>query len=287
MTSSRVHSLRDWRSYRSEKGRYIYMLENHVGCDISFSVGEGDAKGTVHAHKFILISRSSVFEEMFSGEKSPQTIEVSETPVESFKTFLRFLYTGENHVTSGNILHIHYLARKFRVQELAHACATWLLRTINHGNVCTILEHARQYGEEFLLQKCLNFVFSHGRQILLSTKFDELSQQSVALVLKSDYLAVSENVVYEAILRWSTHQCRVRKLEPTGLNKRDVCGTLINLIRFPIMDPRYFSSKVSTDDILNESEKVEIFQYIASSSGARPIPKGFIAKNRMTNFSFA
>ena len=61
--------IEDWRLGKTPPERYLFMFENHVGCDVTFSVGEG----LVKAHKFILISRSAVFEAMFCGSLSENT----------------------------------------------------------------------------------------------------------------------------------------------------------------------------------------------------------------------
>ena len=60
----------DWRTGKTMSERYLYMFENHVGCDVTFSLGEGHQ---IEAHKFILISRSAVFEAMFCGSLSERT----------------------------------------------------------------------------------------------------------------------------------------------------------------------------------------------------------------------
>jgi hypothetical protein len=41
---------------------------------------------------------------------------------------------------------------------------------------------------------------------------------------------------------------------------RKVLGDLISLIRFPIMERKYFTNEVSTKNVLTLVEKVEIFQ---------------------------
>lgn len=60
----------DWRVGKTMSERYLYMFDNHVGCDVTFSLGENIM---VKAHKFILISKSAVFEAMFCGSLSENT----------------------------------------------------------------------------------------------------------------------------------------------------------------------------------------------------------------------
>lgn len=54
----------DWRSDKSWAERYMYMFEHRLGCDVTFSLGE---EKKIAAHKFVLISKSAVFEAMFCG----------------------------------------------------------------------------------------------------------------------------------------------------------------------------------------------------------------------------
>lgn len=59
----------DWRTGKNFSERYMHMFENQIGCDVTFSLGER----TIDAHKFILISRSAVFEAMFCGSLAEKT----------------------------------------------------------------------------------------------------------------------------------------------------------------------------------------------------------------------
>lgn len=61
----------DWRAGKSWAERYMYMFENHLGCDVTFSLGE---EKKIAAHKFILISKSAVFEAMFCGSLAEKTV---------------------------------------------------------------------------------------------------------------------------------------------------------------------------------------------------------------------
>lgn len=58
---------RDWRHGKNTAQCNRYMLDNQLHCDITFMVGSGDEKQQILAHKYILISRSEVFEAMLVG----------------------------------------------------------------------------------------------------------------------------------------------------------------------------------------------------------------------------
>lgn len=55
----------DWRTGKTVVQCNRHMLENELHCDVTFIVGEGRRR--IPAHKYILISRSEVFEAMLVG----------------------------------------------------------------------------------------------------------------------------------------------------------------------------------------------------------------------------
>ena len=74
-----------------------YMLDNEIATDVCFEVGPPDgATVCVKAHKFLLISRSAVFEAMFNSGmvecqsgKDATTIRVEDIEADIFKDLLR------------------------------------------------------------------------------------------------------------------------------------------------------------------------------------------------------
>ena len=65
-----------------------YMLDYQIACDVTFIVGA--EREEVHAHKFMLISRSPVFHAMFEGPLAEKgKIEVPDVDKNIFHTFLR------------------------------------------------------------------------------------------------------------------------------------------------------------------------------------------------------
>lgn len=70
----------DWQSSRCLVECNRYMLENNIGCDVTFLVGEDKTK--VLAHKHILISRSCVFFAMFNGPLAEKGQEIALPDIE-------------------------------------------------------------------------------------------------------------------------------------------------------------------------------------------------------------
>lgn len=80
----------DWRTGRNAAQCNRYMFENQLHCDITFMVGSGDQKQEISAHKYILISRSEVFEAMLVGplHEHSNMIEIPDVDPASFRKLL-------------------------------------------------------------------------------------------------------------------------------------------------------------------------------------------------------
>jgi hypothetical protein len=70
----------DWQSSKSLTECNRYMLENNIGCDVTFLVGEERTK--ILAHKYILIGRSCVFFAMFNGPLAETSEEITLPDIE-------------------------------------------------------------------------------------------------------------------------------------------------------------------------------------------------------------
>ena len=68
---------------------YLSLVGNHVAY-------------FMHAHKYVLATSSAVFFAMFYGEIPPKEfpIRIEDAEEESFKEFLRFLYTDDCKITA-------------------------------------------------------------------------------------------------------------------------------------------------------------------------------------------
>jgi hypothetical protein len=164
-------------------------------------------------------------------------------------------------------------------------CKKFLTTHINDDNACMVLQSAHNFELADLQNDALQFIFLHGKSCLESTSFFGLSSGCVKLIIESEKLICKEEIVYQKIIQWAEQQCS--KEQNVTANKQQhvtcndeqhvpaneeqhvtandkqlwkVLGDLIYLIRFPIMEPKYFTNEVSTKNVLTADEKIEIFQ---------------------------
>ena len=198
---------------------------------------------------------------MFYGDLAEKNsvVHLSDTDEKSFEEFMRFLYTDECDLTADNAVLVMYLAKKYMVPSLTLKCVNILKRSINAGNATTILEHAMHFDEKNLENSCWEFIKSNTKKVVVSKHFNDISQMTLAGVLKLDCVDVSEVELFRAVLNWSDLQCSKQGMEPTRENKRSVIGNAIYHLRFLAMSQYEFAVNVVTSELLTAEEIIPIY----------------------------
>ncbi|XP_048258724.1 BTB/POZ domain-containing protein 6-like isoform X4 [Haliotis rufescens] len=249
------------------------MFDKQLACDVKFKVGQ--SKSPVGAHKYVLSARSDVFFTMFNGSV-PQGADVDVPDIEPgpFNTFLRYLYCNEVLIDSDNVLSVLYCCKKYNVQSLLTKCVDFVKQTMSVDNVCSLLEQAHFFDEQQLYQSCLSLIHQQGASVLQTDGFQELSRACVLDVISSDSLACQERIVFEAMLRWAEAECKRQSKHVQDSTMRVVLGELVFQIRFRLLDMAYYSTQVSTRQILDDAEKLVLFQAISGTPVRRMKFKG-------------
>ena len=88
--AEQLETTEDWQSGRRLADCNRFMFHHEINSDVTFLLGQ--KKVPVKAHKYILISRSSVFQSIFcgtiAGDKDRDVIPVSDIEVDTFKSLL-------------------------------------------------------------------------------------------------------------------------------------------------------------------------------------------------------
>lgn len=79
----------DWQAGKSVIECNKYMFLNQLYCDVTFRVGEEEAVKEIKAHKYVLASRSNVFEAMLFGSLSETVIRIPDIESGIFVAMLR------------------------------------------------------------------------------------------------------------------------------------------------------------------------------------------------------
>ena len=259
--ASRYHD--DWQSgKKTVLQRNAYMFDNELMSDVSFTCGE--SRRIFHAHKYVLATSSAVFFAMFYGEIPPKEfpIRIEDTEEESFKEFMRFLYTDDCKVTAENAIGVLYLAKKYLISSLAEKCCEILEASIKPENVFAVLEQAIKFDEKELEAKSWNIVSKKTQGCLNSEAFCDIGLHTLNALLKKESLAVTEVELFKAVLKWTDSECARQgiNIEEDKTARRRVLGDSVYEIRFLEMSYEDIAKYVSPTAMLTHTEIVCLFQ---------------------------
>ena len=198
----------DWQSSKNTVlQRTTYMFDNELMSDICFTCGE-TSRRIFHAHKYVLATSSSVFFAMFYGDlaQKESTIRLADTDEESFKEFLRFLYTDDCEITVENAIGVLYLAKKYLINSLAEKCCNALEASIK-PDVFAVLEQAIKFDEKKLEAKCWNIVSQKTQECVQTEVFCSIGSYTLNSLLKRETLEITEVELFKAVLRWVDKEC--------------------------------------------------------------------------------
>lgn len=284
---------------RTIRERTALMINNPLMSDVKFAISH-DTNSTskdhgselIYAHKFMLSLGSPVFQAMFYGNMADprQEIPLSDCHPRSFIEFIRFLYSDEVHLTSGNVFELLYLAKKYIVPFLAESCCRFLAVELRESNVFMILEHARLFSESDLEQRCWLLLETKTTACLQSEGLLWISRDTLSSLLKRDALTLvdGECAVFKAAKRWAIANCKVKSLETTGEALRKILKDAIYLIRFPLIPLRLFEDIVIPTGILTAEEVSQVYLFhkqgsvTAGDSKFSCVPRGPRLQSRST-----
>ena len=262
--ASKYHD--DWQSSKKTVlQRNEYMFDNELMSDVSFTCGE--SRRIFHAHKYVLATSSAVFFAMFYGEIPPKEfpIHIEDAEEESFKEFLRFLYTDDCKITAENAVGVLYLAKKYLISSLAEKCCEVLEASIKPENVFAVLKQAIQFDEKELEEKSWDIVSKKTQECLNSEAFCDIGLHTLNALLKKKGLAVTEVELFKAVLKWTDSECARQgiNIEEDKTARRRILGDSVHEICFLTMSQENILKVVSPTEILTDAENIRILKKLA------------------------
>ncbi|XP_046571143.1 BTB/POZ domain-containing protein 6-like [Haliotis rubra] len=237
----------DWQSATDFAETNLAMLTRKIACDVIFRVGV--YREIITAHRFILVSRSSVFLSMFYGPLAEKDeVDIPEIDTLVFHSFLRYLYSNCVELTTDNVSGLLYAAKKYSVKSLSEKCVRFLDSALNADNACDILEHAHVYSEEGLAEAALRVITVNALDVFKSSSFKEISRHCLNRIFKSDEVRADEMSVFCAVLWWAGAECVRQGREITPESKYDVLQDSISYVRFPLIGLKSFEKCIGILD---------------------------------------
>uniref|UniRef100_A0A7E4W4X4 BTB domain-containing protein n=1 Tax=Panagrellus redivivus TaxID=6233 RepID=A0A7E4W4X4_PANRE len=180
------------------------MCMNESFSDVVFHIGDVQLPG----HQVVLAQRSPFFKTIFEkndGDSKKRSFTVTETTVDAFKPFLKFIYTGAIDFTAlqmDDVLDILQLSVTYKVAQLEELTVDHLKSICNSDNVCAILNKVAKLEQESLIGHCLDYINTKTCVIIASDGFKKLSTKALNRVLKEAVSCVPDLDLFHAFVEW-------------------------------------------------------------------------------------
>lgn len=170
----------------SDSTNTVVLRDDPPFSDITFLV-DGER---IHAHRAIVISRSAYFRRMFLGgmreasecEKAGAEITMSDTRAPTFRTVIKFMYTGMCNVHHDNALELLHAAHLFCLDGLARGIESFLYQAVSVETAIEILVAAHTYSLADLEEHCVEFIIDHYEIFVFGKGFSKLATHPQILI---------------------------------------------------------------------------------------------------------
>ena len=81
-------------------------------------------------------------------------------------------------------------------------------------SLCSQQESADRLDIDDLRMAALQWVVDHGTDCFRSDSFLDIQAETLVLLLKSDKMAVEEDEIWRAVVKWGRHKCQVNAADP-------------------------------------------------------------------------
>ncbi|XP_028274884.1 kelch-like protein 10 [Parambassis ranga] len=158
---------------------------------------------------------------------------------------IEFAYTGSVNVTKSNAQRLFMAADYLNIVKLVQICCNFFEKTLCPHNCIGIWQFTKNYHTPELHLKVFHYVLSHFEEVVFGEEFLQLSAQDVSDIISRDDLNVrKEAAVFEAIIRWITHEPQERE---------GYADILLSEVRLSMMPTEYIQSHVLSNKLVTDN----------------------------------
>ncbi|MES1910331.1 MAG: hypothetical protein MHM6MM_009697 [Cercozoa sp. M6MM] len=235
----------------------------------------------LRAHRCILAAWSDVFRRMFcsqfkEGHQNVVTVKLPNVEASAVQLLLKYLYSGEAHLTAESSLSVLSLANMYQIESLKVLCKSFFSSHLNVMNACVFFGAADHFDVPDLRQQCLTFIEKHFEAIVTTEAWCSLPLACLLDIASSDMLVCkSEESVYHAAAIWLDHD----------QERFGVLDQLLPHIRFPLMSPPTLLHMVESNERLMHSPLMRDLLYEAYRYHALGCQLATLQRNALGNTS--
>ncbi|KAM3840541.1 BTB/POZ domain-containing protein 19 [Vipera latastei] len=212
------------------------LINNPQFSDVTFLVGKEKQK--VFAHRCLLSTRCQVLHAMLSQPHETQVpLTLNHVQPEVFLTVIEYLYTNGVTLNSLTALEVLTSSIEYGLNDLRKLCIEFIKDTLKVNQAGEAFQAAVAYGLLDLQTYCLAFIENYTQEVIQTRGFLELSEQAMQIILQSDYLAIDEVKLINAVREWAHVGSAV--LDRTV---PDMARPVVPQLRLALLSPRELTS---------------------------------------------
>ncbi|XP_060879866.1 kelch-like protein 2 isoform X2 [Metopolophium dirhodum] len=256
--------------------KVLKSLRKDEEFDIKLKTDDGRV---IFAHKVVLSSASPYFHTMFNNfsEKNQDFVVIRNIDSTALKLIIDFIYSGKIMVTEKNVQVLLPAANFFQLIEVKETCCDFLEAQLRITNCIGTYVLADLHSCKKLLTISESYIQQHFSDVVDADQFLSLSPEHVANLISSDELIVlSENIVFECVIRWVKHDL---------VSRKSILPHLMEYVRLPLTSLNYIMKNAVEEPLLkncpNCKNYVNEALYFHSLKPDDPIPQNIRTKPRL------
>ncbi|XP_059143058.1 BTB/POZ domain-containing protein 19-like [Physella acuta] len=210
------------------------LINNTEFSDIKFLIGP--SRKQIHAHRCILSARCAVFKAMFAEKPTAGDKEIpfvlSDMAPDIFLTMLEYIYTNCVTLSPKSALDVLATSLEYGLDGLRDLCVDYLENKLSVSNACDVMQAAVTYNQNDLKEKALDFIEDNTEEVFKSKSFQEISEDTLVSILRSNRLNMDEVDLYKAVKEWATISAVVNNKQ-----LHEVARDAVKNIRLPLLTP--------------------------------------------------
>ncbi|XP_050416864.1 kelch-like protein 8 isoform X1 [Patella vulgata] len=220
------------------------FYESEKLCDVEIIVN----KRSFRCHKMVLACSSLYFRAMFMSEMAESKqdmITIHDIDESAMEKLIKFAYTSKIVLTVENVQPILFASSILQIETVAGACCDFMKTHLHPSNCIDVRNFAEQHNRVELMRMADDYILDHFMEIKETEEFKSMSYKLILHAVSSQELHVdSESQVYEAVMKWITHNPSERVIHLTPL---------LTMIKFPLISPTYLMEKVESETIVKSN----------------------------------
>ncbi|XP_035672522.1 kelch-like protein 24 [Branchiostoma floridae] len=199
----------------------------------------------IPCHRNVLAACSGYFRAMFCNghrESKEHKVTIHEASPSALQLLVDYAYTSKVTITEDNAAELMEAASFFQVPPVSHACTKFLSDNLSVTNCMKIVTLGGMLNPN-LETEALLYAMKEFAAASQTPEFRNLTKGQFIKLISSDDLNAPEEIVYIAVMKWINHDTRKRKKE---------MRELMELVRFPLMDRRYFMENVEASNVMRK-----------------------------------